>query len=118
MQGPVANREEAVEEFAQRKQEINKIRMEEAQEREEQRRQREGYQGAQAKGPMLSSKEEKVKYVAVEDARLALFDRSYKKQTQFFTTYSPCLAFNDILEKIDGLDGVTDVKITGQNWKV
>jgi len=30
MQGPVANREEAVEEFAQRKQEINKIRMEEA----------------------------------------------------------------------------------------
>jgi len=30
---------------------------------------------------MLSSKEEKVKYVAVEDAKLALFDRSYKKQT-------------------------------------
>jgi len=67
---------------------------------------------------MLSGKEEAVKFVPSEDAKLALFENSYKKQTQFFTTYSPCAAFTVILEKINDLDGVTDLKISGENWKV
>ena len=68
---------------------------------------------------MLSSKEEKIqRSFSEKDAKLCPFDNSVEKQTQFFTTYSPELAFGDLLEVINDIDGLCEVKMDGSNYKV
>lgn len=120
MSEPTASSQDALAEFSSRRAQIEAIREAEKSEREAQRQEREAHAGGgQQLGVMLGSEgETKLLYEPAEGAKLAPYDVQCQKMTQFFSTYSPELAFNDILKSVNDLDGVSDVKIDTANWKV